>query len=348
MSARERLIGPEPEPGEERILASLRPTTLDEREYIGQSEVVRPLKIALQAAKQRGEPLDHVLFYGPPGLGKTTLAQIIRHEMGSHMVSTSGPALKRPGDLLGLLSNLKEGDVFFIDEIHRLQPEIEEYLYPAMEDYVVDFVLDKGANARMLNFRLHPFTLVGATTMAGLLSGPLRDRFGLVYRMSYYSPAELMAIVLRSARILDVPIEAEGAEEIARRSRGTPRIANRLLRRVRDFAQVERAGVCDREAAREALKLEGIDEIGLDRLDRRLLRVIMDVYQGGPVGIEALGATLSEETATLVEVVEPYLLQIGFLARTSTGRKEPDFNSSRIRPSNPITPSRASTPAAVA
>ena len=321
MSARERLIGPEPEPGEERILASLRPTTLDEREYIGQSEVVRPLKIALQAAKQRGEPLDHVLFYGPPGLGKTTLAQIIRHEMGSHMVSTSGPALKRPGDLLGLLSNLKEGDVFFIDEIHRLQPEIEEYLYPAMEDYVVDFVLDKGANARMLNFRLHPFTLVGATTMAGLLSGPLRDRFGLVYRMSYYSPAELMAIVLRSARILDVPIEAEGAEEIARRSRGTPRIANRLLRRVRDFAQVERSGVCDREAAREALKLEGIDEIGLDRLDRRLLRVIMDVYQGGPVGLEALAATLSEESATLSEVVEPYLLQIGFLARTPAGRK---------------------------
>ena len=318
MSARERLIGPEPEPGEERILASLRPTTLDEREYIGQSEVVRPLKIALQAAKQRGEPLDHVLFYGPPGLGKTTLAQIIRHEMGSHMVSTSGPALKRPGDLLGLLSNLKEGDVFFIDEIHRLQPEIEEYLYPAMEDYVVDFVLDKGANARMLNFRLHPFTLVGATTMAGLLSGPLRDRFGLVYRMSYYSPAELMAIVLRSARILDVPIEAEGAEEIARRSRGTPRIANRLLRRVRDFA---RSGVCDREAAREALKLEGIDEIGLDRLDRRLLRVIMDVYQGGPVGLEALAATLSEESATLSEVVEPYLLQIGFLARTPAGRK---------------------------
>jgi Holliday junction DNA helicase RuvB len=279
MSTRERLIGPEPEPGEERILASLRPTTLDETEYIGQGEVVRPLKIALQAAKQRSEQLDHVLFYGPPGLGKTTLAQIIRHEMGTHMVSTSGPALKKAGDLLGLLSNLKEGDVFFIDEIHRLQAEIEEYLYPAMEDFVVDFVLDKGANARMLNFRLRPFTLVGATTMAGLLSGPLRDRFGLVYRMNYYSPEELKAIVLRSARILDVPIEDQGADEIARRSRGTPRIANRLL------------------------------------------RVIMDVYQGGPVGIEALGATLSEETATLVEVVEPYLLQIGFLARTPGGRK---------------------------
>jgi holliday junction DNA helicase RuvB len=321
MSTRERLIGPEPEPGEERILASLRPTTLDETEYIGQSEVVRPLKIALQAAKQRAEALDHVLLYGPPGLGKTTLAQIIRHEMGTQMVSTSGPALKRPGDLLGLLSNLKEGDVFFIDEIHRLQAEIEEYLYPAMEDYVVDFVLDKGANARMLNFRLRPFTLVGATTMAGLLSGPLRDRFGLVYHMNYYTPAELRSIVLRSAGILGVPIEDEAADEISGRSRGTPRIANRLLRRVRDFAEVERAGVCDRESAREALRLEGIDEIGLDRLDRRLLRVIMDVYQGGPVGVEALAATLSEEASTLAEVVEPYLLQIGFLARTPGGRK---------------------------
>jgi holliday junction DNA helicase RuvB len=341
MSVRERLIGPEPDPGEERLLASLRPTTLDEREYIGQHEVVRPLKIALQAAKQRGEPLDHALFYGPPGLGKTTLAQIIRHEMGTHMVSTSGPALKKAGDLLGLLSNLKEGDVFFIDEIHRLQPEIEEYLYPAMEDFVVDFVLDKGANARMLNFRLRPFTLVGATTMAGLLSGPLRDRFGLVYRMSYYTPEELKAIALRSAGILDVPIEEEGADEIARRSRGTPRIANRLLRRVRDFAQVERSGVCDREAARQALHLEGIDEIGLDRLDRRLLRVIMDVYQGGPVGIEALGATLSEETATLVEVVEPYLLQIGFLARTPGGRKATYHAYQHLGVSPPAKPGQA-------
>ncbi len=321
MSARERLIGPDEEPGEERVLASLRPTRLDEDEYIGQRQVVQPLTIALRAAKQRVEALDHVLLYGPPGLGKTTLAQIIRHEMGTQMVSTSGPALKRPGDLLGLLSNLREGDVFFIDEIHRLQPEIEEYLYPAMEDYVVDFVLDKGANARMLNFRLRPFTLIGATTMAGLLSGPLRDRFGLVYHMSYYSPEELKTIVLRSSRILEVPIATDAAEEIAGRSRGTPRIANRLLRRVRDFAQVERANVCDREAAREALRLEGIDEIGLDRLDRRLLRVIMDVYQGGPVGIEALAATLSEESSTLVEVVEPYLLQIGFLARTPGGRK---------------------------
>jgi Holliday junction DNA helicase RuvB len=241
--------------------------------------------------------------------------------MGTEIVSTSGPALRRAGDLMGMLSNLKQGDVFFIDEIHRLDPAVEEYLYPAMEDFTVDFVLDKGANARMLNFPLRPFTLVGATTIAGSLSSPLRARFGLVYHLSYYEPEELRTIVLRSARILNVPIEPEGADEIARRSRGTPRVANRLLRRVRDFAEVERAGTITREAADEALKLEGIDAIGLDRLDRRLLQVIIDIYDGGPVGIEALAATLSEETATLAEVVEPYLLQIGFLARTPTGRK---------------------------
>jgi holliday junction DNA helicase RuvB len=316
---RERLVGSEPLPGEEKEMTSLRPRRLDE--YIGQPGILRPLRIALEAAKRREEPLDHVLLHGPPGLGKTTLARIISEEMGGDIQITSGPALKRPFDLMGLLSNMKQGDVFFIDEIHRLDAAVEEYLYPAMEDFTVDFVLDKGASARMLNFKLRRFTLVGATTMSGLLSGPLRDRFGLVYHLDFYEPEDLRTIVLRSAGILGVPIEEAGADEIARRSRGTPRIANRLLRRVRDFAQVEGNGTVDAVAADAALGLEGIDPIGLDRLDRELLRIIIETYQGGPVGIEALAATLNEEQSTLVEVVEPYLLKIGFLARTSTGRK---------------------------
>jgi holliday junction DNA helicase RuvB len=297
---------------------ALRPKTLEE--YVGQRGVVEPLRVALQAARQRAEALDHTLFHGPPGLGKTTLARIIQQQMGTEIIMTSGPALKRPGDLIGLLTNLKQGDIFFVDEIHRLDRAVEEYLYPAMEDFAVDFVLDRGANARILNLPLKRFTMVGATTMAGMLSGPLRDRFGLVYRMSYYSAEELKQIVLRSAEILEVAIEDAGAEEIARRSRGTPRIANRLLRRVRDYAQVHADGTITRPMADEALRLEQIDALGLDQLDRALLRVIIEVYQGGPVGIEALGATLSEATSTLVEVVEPYLLQIGFLARTPTGR----------------------------
>jgi holliday junction DNA helicase RuvB len=316
---RERLVSGGVLPGEEKEMVSLRPRALDE--YIGQPSVVRPLRIAIEAARQREEALDHVLFHGPPGLGKTTLANIIGNEMGVDVRQASGPALRAPRDLMGLLSNLKQGEVFFIDEIHRLDAAVEEYLYPAMEDFTVDFVLDKGANARMLNFKLRQFTLVGATTMTGLLSGPLRGRFGLIYHMDYYDPDDLRTIVLRSARILEVPIEESGADEIARRSRGTPRIANRLLRRVRDFAQVERDGIVNAEAADEALLLEGIDKIGLDRLDRELLRVIMETYQGGPVGIEALAATLNEEQSTLVEVVEPYLLKIGFLARTPSGRR---------------------------
>ncbi|HEY3281535.1 MAG TPA: Holliday junction branch migration DNA helicase RuvB [Armatimonadota bacterium] len=320
--ARERLItGAELPEDEVGVPQTLRPSSLEETEYIGQRSVVDPLKIALQAAKARGEALDHVLLYGPPGLGKTTLAHIIRNEMGTEIITTSGPALHRAGDLMGILTNLKEGDVLFIDEIHRLDPAVEEYLYPAMEDYVVDFVVDKGANARMLKFPLKPFTMVGATTMAGLLSGPLRDRFGLVYRMDYYSPEELEMVVQRSSRILKVELQEGAALEIARRSRGTPRIANRLLRRVRDFAQVNGEGVGTLELADQALRLEGIDELGLDRLDRELLRTIIETYQGGPVGVEALGATVGEEASTLAEVVEPYLLKIGFLARTPGGRK---------------------------
>jgi len=316
---RERFIGPEEQPADDGEQRSLRPQALSE--YVGQREVVRPLRIALEAARRREEALDHVLLHGPPGLGKTTLAHIIRQEMGSELHVTSGPALKRPGDLMGLLTNLRDGDIFFIDEIHRLDAAVEEYLYPAMEDFTVDFVLDRGANARMLNFKLKRFTLVGATTMTGLLSGPLRGRFGLAYHLDYYHANDLKKIVLRSAGILGVEVQETGAEEIARRARGTPRIANRLLRRVRDYAQVEGSGVVTTDAADAALKLEGIDEQGLDRLDRELLRVIIETYQGGPVGIEALAATLNEEQSTLVEVVEPYLLKIGFLARTPSGRR---------------------------
>ncbi|MDY6952404.1 MAG: Holliday junction branch migration DNA helicase RuvB [Thermodesulfobacteriota bacterium] len=298
---------------------SLRPRTLDE--YIGQGEVVETLSIAIQAALKRKEPPDHILFHGPPGLGKTTLAHIVAQEMGVNITVTSGPALEKGGDLLGILTHLEEGDILFIDEIHRLPRVVEEFLYPAMEDFAVDFIFDKGVHARSHRYRLARFVLVGATTRAGLLSAPLRERFGIFRTLDFYSEEDLVQIAERSAALLDFTVEAEGAYEIARRSRGTPRIVNRLLKRVRDFAQVRGDGIAHKETVQEALALEGVDEQGLTILDRKFLKAIIDFYKGGPVGIEAIAATLHEESDTLVDVVEPYLLKTGFLTRTSSGRK---------------------------
>lgn len=304
---------------DEGHLWNLRPKTLDE--YIGQNQVVENLQIAIVAARRRQEPLEHVLLHGAPGLGKTTLAHIIASEMGASIISTSGPALEKPKDVMGILSGLEVGDVLFIDEIHRLSRVIEEFLYSAMEDFQVDFVLDKGAYAKTIKVPLKRFTLVGATTRAGMLSAPMRDRFGLFSHMDYYSTEELTDVVQRSARILGVKTDTKGAKEVARRARGTPRIANRLLRRVRDYAEVEGDGIITRELADIALKREMVDQMGLDKLDRAFLRTIIEFYDGGPVGIEALSATLNEEGDTLVDMVEPYLLKIGFLNRTPSGRK---------------------------
>lgn len=316
---RERLVSPEERPGEERYQASLRPRSFEE--YVGQRQVVDRLRVAVAAARERREPLDHVLFYGPPGLGKTTLAHVIARELGVPLVQTSGPAVERPGDLMGILTNLEPGAILFIDEVHRLPRAVEEFLYPAMEDYRVDFVVDKGPFAKTVRLDIQPFTLVGATTRAGLLAAPLRERFGLFYHLDFYPPEELRRIVARSARLLGVELEPEAEEVIARRSRGTPRITNRLLRRVRDYAQVGGVRPVDARAAEEALALEGIDEAGLDALDRRYLEVLIRVYDGGPVGVAALAATLNEEPDTLTDVVEPYLLKIGFLRRTAQGRR---------------------------
>jgi len=304
---------------DETFNQTLRPPTL--KEYIGQKGVVEKLKIALEAAKQRGEPLEHVLFHGPPGLGKTTLAYIIAHWMGSKIITTSGPALERTHQLMGVLTNLSQKDVLFIDEIHRLPVNIEEFLYPAMEDFRLDIPMDKGPYAKITTYRLERFTLVGATTRAGTVSAPLRNRFGLSYHLDFYTVDDLLQIVLRSARILKVRINRAGAGEIARRARGTPRIANRLLRRVRDFAQVKRKGLIGPKVAGEALDLEGVDQKGLDALDHSYLLAIIRHYSGGPVGVEALSATLNEEVDTLVDMVEPYLLQQGFISRTKSGRK---------------------------
>ena len=297
---------------------SLRPKTL--REYIGQEKAKGNLEVFIQAAKMRSEPLDHVLLHGPPGLGKTTLSGIIANEMGVNIRITSGPAIEKAGDLAALLTNLNENDILFVDEIHRLNRSVEEVLYPAMEDYAIDIIIGKGPSANSIRLDLPRFTLIGATTRAGQLSAPLRDRFGVTLRLELYTPEELALIVTRSAGILDAPIEPEGAMEIARRSRGTPRIANRMLRRVRDFAQVVGDGVITRELADKALTALEVDRLGLDNIDRRMLRAIIEYYGGGPVGLETLAATINEEAVTLEDVYEPYLMQMGFLTRTPRGR----------------------------
>ncbi len=304
--------------GEDEQEQSLRPKTL--REYIGQESVKRNLHISIEAALKRHEPLDHLLLYGPPGLGKTTLAGIIAAEMGQNIRITSGPAIEKAGDLASILTNLSDGDVLFIDEIHRLSRSVEEVLYPAMEDYALDIMIGKGPTARSIRLDLPRFTLVGATTRAGLLSAPLRDRFGILFRLEMYSPQELAAIVLRSAGILNVRADDEGILEIARRSRGTPRIANRMLRRVRDFAQIRAGGVITLEVARQGMDLLDVDELGLEKLDRAMLETMIDKFAGGPVGLETLSAMTGEDASTIEDVYEPYLMQLGFLTRTPRGR----------------------------
>ncbi len=300
-------------------IRSLRPQCLDD--YLGQKSVVETLRIAMEAARQRGEPLDHVLFHGPPGLGKTTLAHIIASEMGGKLTVTSGPALEKGGDLIGILTHLEDGDVLFVDEIHRTPRAVEELLYPAMEDFAIDFIFDKGIHARSHRYRLRHFVLVGATTRVGLLSAPLRDRFGIFRSLDFYDEPDLMRITRRSAALLGVSVDEAAVATLSRRCRGTPRIVNRLLKRVRDYAQVRSDGRISKDTVAAALDLEGVDGRGLTDLDRRYLRTIIDFYDGGPVGIEAIAATLQEETDTLVDVVEPYLLQIGMIVRTSAGRK---------------------------
>ena len=313
-----RLITTEVIEEDQRIEGSLRPQSLDD--YIGQEKTKENLKIYIDAARQRGDSLDHVLFYGPPGLGKTTLAGIIANEMGVHMKVTSGPAIEKPGEMAAILNNLQEGDVLFVDEIHRLNRQVEEVLYPAMEDFAIDIMIGKGASARSIRLDLPRFTLVGATTRAGLLTAPLRDRFGVIHHLEFYTYEELQTIIQHSARILGVEIDPKGAEELARRSRGTPRLANRLLKRVRDFAQVKYDGRITEEVAAFALDLLEVDQFGLDQVDRRILRTLIEKFQGGPVGLDTLAAAIGEDSGTIEDVYEPYLLQHGFLSRTPRGR----------------------------
>ncbi|MEM9415813.1 MAG: Holliday junction branch migration DNA helicase RuvB [Planctomycetota bacterium] len=330
--ATERIISADAaSPREEQFNLALRPQTL--KEYVGQPALTDKLSITLQAVRQRGEPMEHVLLHGPPGLGKTTLAHIIANEMGTHLTVTAGPALTKPGDLVGILTKLQPRDVLFIDEVHRLPIALEEYLYSAMEDFKIDVQIDSGMHAKTITLPVQPFTLIGATTRAGMMSGPMRSRFGLSHNLEFYSEADLLSILTRSAGLLDMnipPMPAESRSDsagsdalatIARRSRGTPRIANRLLRRVRDYAQVKHDNQLTPAIVDEALQLEGVDALGLDELDRKYLRCIAEIYEGGPVGLEAVAATLGDDSGTLEQAVEPYLLQLGFLARTRKGRQ---------------------------
>lgn len=319
IDGREKLIASQETDEDQILILSLRPSKLSE--FIGQKSAVDNLKVSLEAAKKRKEPLEHVLLSGPPGLGKTSLAHIIAREMGTKITSTSGPAIQRAGDLVGVLTNMEEGDILFIDEIHRLSNTVEEYIYPAMENFEVDVVMDKGAYARTYKFKLKKFTLIGATTRAGLLTAPLRSRFGIFHHLDFYEIPDLVEIITRSAKILNIPTEKNAAKEIARRSRGSPRVANRLLRRVRDWTQVKRDGKITLETAEEAMKSHDIDKMGLDNVDRKVLNIMHESFSGGPAGIEAIAASLSEEPDTIVDIVEPFLLKIGFLKRTPRGRE---------------------------
>ncbi len=314
----DRVISPAMNADEITLERSLRPRVLDE--YIGQERVVENLRVFLEAAKGRSEPLDHILLYGPPGLGKTTLANVVAAEMGVSIKVTSGPVIERPGDLAAILTNLRQGDILFVDEVHRLSHVVEEVLYPAMEDYALDIVIGKGPAARSIRLNLPHFTLIGATTRIALMTSPLRERFGVMYRLDFYSPEAMHDIVSRSATILDVAIDEEGCREIASRSRGTPRVANRLLKRVRDYAQVRGDGIITARVAREALAMLEVDDLGLDSSDRRVLLTIIEKFDGGPVGLDTIAAALSEDADTIMDVYEPYLLQLGFLDRTARGR----------------------------